>query len=79
MIKKLGFFLVMLMISAVAFSNVKISAKHKDLTKDGKKINCTFCHTDNKIEKKKGQYKDDKLNGKALSKIKSCAGAKCHK
>lgn len=79
MIKKLGFFLVMLMISAVAFANVKISAKHKDLENNGKKVNCTYCHTDNKIEKKKDQYKDGKLNGVALSKIKSCAGAKCHK
>jgi len=56
MIKKFGVLLVVLMFSATAFSNVKISGKHKDLSKDGKKVNCAYCHTDNaKIEKKKGQ------------------------
>ena len=80
MVKRLSFFLVMLMISSVAFSNVKISAKHKDKMKDGKKVNCLYCHAgDSKIEKKKGQIQGQKLNGVALSKIKSCAGADCHK
>ena len=79
MVKRLSIFLVLLMISASAFSNVKIAAKHKDLEKDGKKVNCAYCHTDAKIEKKKGQSADKKLNGVALSKIKSCAGSACHK
>ncbi len=80
MVKKLSIILVLLMISAAAFSNVKISAKHKDLSKDGKKVNCAYCHTgDLKIEKKKGQTDGKKLNGTALSKIKSCAGSDCHK
>ena len=80
MIKRLGVFLVVLMFSVSAFSNVKISAKHKDLTKDGKKVNCAYCHTDvAKIEKKKGQMDGKKLNGASLAKNKSCAGKDCHK
>jgi hypothetical protein len=80
MIKKISIVLVLLMISAAAFSNVKISAKHKDLTKDAKKVNCVYCHTSvMKIEKKKGQIKGEALNGVKFSKIKSCAGKDCHK
>lgn len=80
MIKKLSVLIVLLMFSVTAFSNVKIAGKHKDLTKDGKKVNCAFCHTDvAKIEKKKGQLDGKKLNGAALSSNKSCAGKDCHK
>lgn len=79
MIKKLSIILVLLMITGAAFSNVKISAKHKDLTKDAKKVNCAYCHTSvMKIEKKKGQIKGEALNGVKYSKIKSCAGKDCH-
>ncbi len=80
MVKKISVILVFLMIAGAAFSNVKISGKHKDLSKDGKKVNCGYCHTgEMKIEKKKGQFQDKKLNGVALAKIKSCAGSDCHK
>jgi len=80
MFKKLSVVLVLLMISGAAFSNVKISAKHKDNMKDNKKVNCLYCHAgDSKIEKKKGQMQGQKLNGVALSKIKNCAGSGCHK
>ena len=80
MIKKLSIILVLLMITGAAFSNVKINAKHKDLTKDAKKVNCAYCHTSvMKIEKKKGQIKGEALNGVKFSKIKSCAGTDCHK
>lgn len=79
MIKRISIVLVLLMISAAAFSNVKISAKHKQGVVDGKKVNCTYCHTNSKIEKKKGQVKGETLNGVKFSKIKTCAGSDCHK
>jgi nitrate/TMAO reductase-like tetraheme cytochrome c subunit len=80
MIKKISILLVFLMVAGAAFSNVKISGKHKDKMKDGKKVNCGYCHTgEMKIEKKKGQVQGQKLNGVAFSKIKSCAGSDCHK
>ncbi len=80
MIKKISIVLVLLMISGAAFSNVKISAKHKDKMIDGKKVNCAYCHTGElKIEKKKGQVKGEALNGVKFSKIKGCAGKDCHK
>ncbi|PKL15672.1 MAG: hypothetical protein CVV49_20210 [Spirochaetae bacterium HGW-Spirochaetae-5] len=80
MIKRISIILVLLMVSGAAFSNVKISAKHKDLTKDAKKVNCAYCHTNvMKIEKKKGQVNGKALNGVNFSKIKSCAGTDCHK
>jgi len=79
MMKRLSILLVLLMIAGAAFSNTKISAKHKTGMKDGKKVNCAFCHTDAKIEKKKGQVSGQMLNGKKFSTIKNCAGAECHK
>ncbi len=80
MIKRISIILVLLMITGAAFSNVKISAKHKDLTKDGKKVNCSYCHTSGqKVEKKKGQVNGKALNGVKFSKIPSCAGSDCHK
>jgi hypothetical protein len=80
MIKKLSLILVLIMISAAAFSNIKISAKHKNKMNDGKRVNCLYCHAGNSnIEKKKGQIQGQKLNGVMFSKIKSCAGSDCHK
>lgn len=73
---------LMLAVSTAAFSNTAINGKHKDLKKDGKVVNCNYCHTDQKIEKKKkSSLSDDKkkLNGKSLSQVKSCAGKDCHK
>lgn len=80
MIKRLSILMAVLMITTAAFSNIKISGKHKDLENNGKKVNCSYCHTENhKIEKKKGQVQGSKLNGVLFSKIKSCAGSACHK
>lgn len=79
MIKKFSFIITAILISAVAFSNPQIASKHKDLSKDGKKVNCLYCHTDAKVEKKKDQIKGKSLNGVQLSKIKTCAGPACHK
>ena len=80
MIKKISLFMVLIMISTVAvYSNTKLTAKHKYLEKDGKKIDCAYCHSgDIKIDKKKRQLKDYTLNGVELSKIKSCSGGGCH-
>lgn len=80
MIKRFSILMTVLMITTAAFSNVKISGKHKDLEYEGKKVNCSYCHTvDMKIEKKKGQVQGSKLNGVLFSKIKGCAGSACHK
>lgn len=71
--------ILMLVISTAGFSNVAINGKHKSLVKDGKKVDCTYCHTGQKIEKKKGQMANKKFNGKGLSQMKACAGKDCHK
>jgi hypothetical protein len=80
MIKKISFFIVLMMISSAAvYSNSKLAGKHKYMEKDGKKIDCKYCHSgDVKIDKKKGQVKDSMFNGVELSKIKSCSGSGCH-
>ena len=80
MVKKISLLILMIMIStAVVHSNTKLGSKHKYLEKDGKKINCTYCHAgDAKIDKKKNQLKNYTLNGVEFSKIKSCAGQGCH-
>ena len=47
--------ILMLVVSTAGFSNVAISGKHRNMTKDGKKVNCVYCHSGSmKIEKKKG-------------------------
>jgi len=67
---------VMALVMAFAVSNVianpKIQQQHAGKKKDGKAVNCGYCHTANKIEKKKGQ------NVKALEKKPACLGAGCH-
>jgi hypothetical protein len=81
MIKKISFLIILIMITTTiaVYSNTKISAQHKYLDRDGKRINCIYCHSgDAKIIKKKGQLKDNSLNGVDLSEIKSCAGGSCH-
>ena len=80
MIKKISFLIIMILFStAVVYSNTKLSAKHKYLEKDGKKVDCKYCHSgDLNIKKKKNQLKGDTLNGVAFSQIKSCAGEGCH-
>ncbi len=66
--------------TSVSFSNIKINNTHKDKEKDGKKINCSYCHSSGpKILQKKGQLKGNLLNGVALGKINGCAGKGCHK
>ena len=80
MIKRIGFFMILMMISTVVvYSNPKLAGKHKNLQKDDKKINCVYCHSgEAKIEKKKKQIMDYTVNGVELSQIKSCAGDGCH-
>jgi hypothetical protein len=80
MMKKICFFMLMIMITTVAvYSNSKLAAKHKYLEKDDKKVNCVYCHGgDVKIKKKKNQIINNTLNGVEFSKIKSCAGDDCH-
>ncbi len=68
---------VMALVMAFAVSNVmgnpEIQKKHSGKKKGDKAINCGYCHTANKIEKKKGQ------NVKALEKAPACLGPGCHK
>jgi len=68
-----------LLIASAGFSNIAISGKHKNLKKDGKKVDCVYCHTGQKIQKKKGQTTKEKINGKKFSAIKGCSGKDCHK
>ena len=81
MIKRISFFIIILMMisTAAVYSNTKLSAKHKYLKKNGQKIDCSYCHSGElKIEKKKKQITDYSLNGVEFSQIKSCAGDDCH-
>lgn len=74
------FLIIFTLVSAAAFSNPVIMGKHKDMTKEDKKVDCSYCHfTVNKIAQKKGQIKDGKLDGKKYSQIKGCDGKDCHK
>ncbi len=54
--KKIGFLVLLAAFctSSIALANTDIQKKHKGLKKDGKMINCAYCHTTAKIEKKKG-------------------------
>lgn len=66
--------------SSALFSNPVIMGKHKDMIKEGKKVDCGYCHmTGLKIPQQKGQIKDGKLNGKKFSLVKGCNGKECHK
>lgn len=67
-----AFFMVALFTATSVTANPQIQAKHKGLKKDGKMINCTYCHTTAKIEKKKG-YNINNANKNAL-----CMGSGCH-
>ncbi|MBN1496811.1 MAG: hypothetical protein JXA07_08590 [Spirochaetes bacterium] len=61
--------------AASIMANPAIMKKHAGKKKDGKSVNCGYCHTaanGAKIEKKKGQ------NLKALEKHPTCVGAGCH-
>ncbi len=68
---------VMALAMAFAVSNIManpaIQKQHAGKKKDGKNVNCGYCHTANKIEKKKGP------NVKALEKKPAWLGPGCHK
>lgn len=73
--------LFLFLFSAVfIYATPKILMEHRNMTKDGQKINCNYCHANSvfTIEKKKGQLGEDSLNGVPFSKIKTCAGSGCH-
>ena len=79
MLKKLTVVMLVVVFSTALYSNVTISGKHKNKLKDGNKISCSYCHSGvQKIEKKKGQLANKKLNGVPLFKIKGCNGSGCH-
>ena len=65
--------LVMAFTVSSVMGNPAIQQKHAGKKKDGKAVNCGYCHTANKIEKKKGQ------NHIALEKKPACLGPGCHK
>lgn len=58
---------------ASLMANPEIMKKHAGKSKGGKNVNCIYCHTTAKIEKKAGQ------NKKALEKKPECLGSGCHK
>ncbi|MGV7930195.1 MAG: hypothetical protein AB2L13_15055 [Spirochaetota bacterium] len=72
--KKIGFMVLLAAFcaSSIALANPDIQKKHKGLKKDGKMINCAYCHTTAKIEKKKG-YGIALVNKNPL-----CMGSGCH-
>lgn len=57
---------------ASVMANPTIMKQHAGKKKDGKNINCGYCHTGSKIEKKKGQ------NLAALKQLPGCKGQGCH-
>ncbi|HOP64046.1 MAG TPA: hypothetical protein PK358_04415 [Spirochaetota bacterium] len=72
-------FAVFMLSSAVLFSNPGIMGKHKGELKNGKKIDCAYCHFSGpKIAQQKGQIKNGKLKGRKYSRIKGCGGQGCH-
>ena len=58
--------------AANLMANPEIMKKHAGKQKDGKNVNCAYCHTGAKIEKKGGQ------DHKALEKKPQCQGSGCH-
>jgi len=67
----------LLIIAAFSIANLmanpEIMKKHAGKSKDGKNVNCMYCHNTAKIEKKGGQ------NKQALMKKPECLGSGCHK
>jgi cytochrome c553 len=60
-----------MLVGTSLFADVPLNKKHKDLTKDGEKVNCAYCHT------KAGNPKA----GKDYEKYKAgkfCKGSGCH-
>jgi hypothetical protein len=69
----LAIFIGIVFAASALFANPAIQTKHKGLKKDGKMINCAYCHNTGKIEKKKGAADMNAINKKA-----ACMGAGCH-
>ncbi len=83
---------ILTIIAAVSFlsttalyANMQIQGKHKNLKKDGKTVNCAYCHTQAKIVKPKvaqgESYKFKKGAAWDLSKVDRmalCTGSGCH-
>lgn len=64
-----------LLISSPLLGNMQIQGKHKGIKKDGKMINCAYCHTTAKFEKPTEKRAPD------INKINSspfCMGSGCH-
>ena len=69
-----GIFITLMLAGGNLAANGKNNKAHlKFKGPNGEKINCTYCHTTNKIPKKKGGAD---LN--ALYKTPACSGEKCH-
>lgn len=65
--------------SAGLFANPKINKAHAPLkSKDGKAINCGYCHG-SFAKKKDQQYLRGQAKYKEIAKFPSCTGARCHK
>ncbi|MBN2718172.1 MAG: hypothetical protein JXX14_20170 [Deltaproteobacteria bacterium] len=72
---KKGLFFVIfatLLISALAMGDKTMNKAHKGMEKDGKKVNCVYCHNGTDIPKKGQDFNK-------FIKTPTCAGEKCHK
>ena len=72
--KKILFIIVTasMFVSALALGDKNMNKIHRGMKKDGKKVNCAYCHKGTDIPKK-GQDFDKFL------KTETCAGDNCHK
>jgi len=72
--KHVFFFAVVtaMFISALAFGDKKLNKIHKGMEKDGKKVNCVYCHKGTDIPKEGTDFNK-------FLKHPSCAGEGCHK
>lgn len=72
--RKLFTLIFTIAVGTALMANPAMNKKHAGKNIGGKAVNCNYCHTDAKVEKKKGAG-PTKANAKANAK---CAGAGCH-
>ena len=72
--RKIGFviFAGVVFITSLLIANTTIQGKHNGLKKDGKTLNCAFCHTTSVIKKEAGQGMGIVNNNT------NCQGSGCH-
>ena len=73
--KKIILTLVMLglFIASTLIANPRLASQHKNMKKDGKALNCNYCHNDAKVPRQKGSYPKAKVDANRM-----CKGSGCH-